>query len=63
MQQVDVFPNKSFTVRDCLTIPIDLTKDFEKEQIIKSSVIGEVTEVLSIFKEILNKNGVKENFC
>lgn len=63
MQQVDVYPNKSFTVRDSLSIPIDLTKNFDKEQIIKSSVISEVTEVLAIFKEILDKNQIKENFC
>ena len=63
MQQVDVYPNKSFTVRDSLSIPIDLTKNFDKEQIIKSSVINEITEVLAIFKEILEKNDVKENFC
>ena len=63
MQQVDVFPNKSFTIRESLSMPIELTKGFEKEQIIKSSVIAEVTEILSIYKEILDRNGIKENFC
>ncbi len=63
MQQVDVFPNKSFTIRECLQVPLNLTKDFEKEQIIRSSVITEVTEVLSIFKDILDRNGIKDNFC
>ena len=28
MQQVDVFPNKSFTIRDSLSMPIDLIRDF-----------------------------------
>lgn len=63
MQQVDVYPNKSFTLRESLSYPIDLTRDFEKEQIIRSSVISEVTSILSIFKEILDRNGIKENFC
>ena len=63
MQQVDVYPNKSFTVRESLSVPINLTKDFEKEQVIKSSVITEVNEVLSIFKEILDRNEIKDNFC
>jgi len=63
MQQVNVFPNRSFTISENLTMPIDLTKDFEKDQIIKSSVIKEITETLSVFKEILDQNGVKDNFC
>ncbi|MBE5735077.1 MAG: hypothetical protein E7361_01345 [Clostridiales bacterium] len=63
MQQVDVYTNKSFTVRDCLQVPLNLTKDFDKEQIIKSSVITEVTETLSIFKEILDQKGIKDSFC
>ncbi len=63
MQQVNVFPNRSFTISESLTMPIDLTKDFEKEQIIKSSVINEITETLSVFKEILDRNDIKENFC
>ncbi len=63
MQQVDVYPNKSFTIRDSLLLPIDLMKDFDKDQVIKSSVISEITELLSIFKEILNKNEIKDTFC
>lgn len=63
MQQVDVIRNKSFCITDQLVMPINLTKDFYPECFIKPTVLKEVSNILTIFKTILERENITETIC
>ena len=59
----DVIKNKSFLVYDHVNVPINLMKDFNDESIIKSTIIKEVVSILSVFKKMIEEQGITETIC
>lgn len=59
----DVIKNKSFLVYDHVDVPINLMKDFNDESIIKSTIIKEVVCILSVFKKMIDEQGITETIC
>ena len=59
----DVIKNKSFLIYDHLSVPVNLMKDFNDENIIKSTIIKEVVCVLSVFKKMIDEQGILETIC
>ncbi len=59
----DVNKNKSFLIYDRVSVPCNLLKDFEQENIIKSTIIKEVVCVLSVFKRMIDAQEITETIC
>ncbi len=59
----DVIKNKSFLVYDHVDVPINLMKDFNEESIIKSTIIKEVVGILTVFKKMIDAEGITETIC
>ncbi len=59
----DVIKNKSFLVYDHVDVPINLMKDFNDENIIKSTIIKEVVCILSVFKKMIDSEGITDVIC
>lgn len=59
----DVIKNKSFLIYDHVSVPVNLMKDFNDENIIKSTIIKEVVCVLSVFKKMIDEQGILETIC
>ena len=59
----DVVKNKSFLIYDHVDVPINLMKDFNDESIIKSTIIKEVVSILSVFKKMIDAEGITETIC
>ena len=59
----DVIKNKSFLIYDHVDVPINLMKDFNDESIIKSTIIKEVVCILSVFKKMIDEQGISEVIC
>ena len=63
MQQVEVEKNKSYTVYNEISTPINLMKNFEPDCFIKSSAIKDLLDILKIYKAILDKEEITETIC
>ena len=59
----NVTKNKSFSIYDNVEVPINLMKDFSEENVIKSTIVKEVVGILSVFKKMIDKEGVTESIC
>ncbi len=59
----EVNKNKSFLVYDRVCVPCNLLKDFEQENIIKSTIVKEVVTVLSVFKRMIDEQQIVETIC
>ncbi len=55
-----VMKNRSFLIYNETVVPVQLTKDFEVDEIIKSTVIKEVVTTLGVFKKMLEAEGITE---
>lgn len=55
-----VQPNKSFNIYNKVTMPIDLFKDFNKDEIIKPVVSKEIISILSVYKKMIDAEGITE---
>lgn len=55
-----VLRNKSFLIYNEVVMPINLTKDFDNDEIIKSNITKEVVNVLSIYKKMIDTEGITE---
>ena len=63
MQQVEVEKNKSYTVYNEISTPINLMKNFEPDCFIKSSAIKDLLDILKIYKAILDREEITETIC
>ena len=63
MQQVEVEKNKSYTVYNEISTPINLMKNFEPDCFIKSTAIKELLEILKIYKAIVDREEITETIC
>ena len=63
MQQVEVEKNKSYTVYNEISTPINLMKNFEPDCFIKSNAIKEILEILKIYKAIVDREEITETIC
>ena len=63
MQQVEVIRNKSFAITNELVMPINLLKDFYNDNFIKPAVSNEITDILSVFRTILDREEITETIC
>lgn len=63
MQFVDVVKNKSFVVYRNVSLPVNLLKDFSSDNFIKPAIIKEVKSVLTIFKKMIDAEGITETLC
>ncbi|MBR2468243.1 MAG: hypothetical protein IKB42_04305 [Clostridia bacterium] len=59
----NVTKNKSFSIYNHVDVPINLMKDFNEENVIKSTIIKEVVGVLSVFKKMIDKEEITETIC
>lgn len=59
----DVIKNKSFLITNELVMPINLTKDFYAENIIKNTIVKEVVNILSVVKKMIDEQGVTDTIC
>lgn len=59
----NVTKNKSFSIYDNVEVPINLMKDFGEENVIKSTIVKEVVGILSVFKKMIDKEGITESIC
>lgn len=55
--------NKSFSIYDKVEVPINLMKDFREENVIKSTIVKEVVNILTVFKKMIDKEGITESIC
>lgn len=60
MSLVDVNKNKSYTVYDKLTMPIDLGSEIDTNEIIKPNMSENAVQILTIMKEICESKGVSD---
>lgn len=58
-----VLKNKSFLIYNEVTMPINLTKDFAPDDILKSTVVKEVVDVLGVYKKMIDQEQVSEVFA
>ena len=63
MQIVDIVRNKLFEPTKTLEMPINLTKDFYGDLFIKSNVIKEITNILLVFKKIIESYECTDTIC
>ena len=59
----DVIKNKSYLIYDEIVTPINLTKDFEEENIIKTIVVKEILNTLTVYKKMIDSLGITEIFA
>ena len=63
LQFVKLTRNKSFVIYDEVKMPINLTKDFYSDYIIKPTIIKEVLQVMQAFKNMIDAQDVSEILC
>lgn len=63
MQFVDVVKNKWFVVYRNVSLPVNILKDFKTDNFIKPAIIKEVKSVLTIFKKMIDAEGITETLC
>lgn len=63
LQLVDVVRNKYFRVSHVTEMPINLTKDFYADMFIKTTVIKEISNILAIYKRIIETNECTSTIC
>ena len=56
----NVIKNKSFLIYNEVVMPVNLTKDFESDEIIKSTVIKDVVTHLTVFKKMIDAEEITE---
>lgn len=63
LQFVKLIKNKSFTVYDEVSVPVDLTKDFYGDYIIKPAIIKEISSTLLVFKKMMDAQEITDSLC
>lgn len=63
LQFVKLIRNKSFVIYDEVTMPVNLTKDFYSDYIIKPAIVKEVLNTLTVFKKMIDAQEVSETLC
>lgn len=63
MQLVNVVKNKYYVVYNEVSMPINLTKDFYEDKIIKPSAVKELNDILKVFKLMLDNEQIVETIC
>lgn len=63
MNFVDVIRNKSFVVYRQVVMPVNLMKDFYNDNFIKPAIIKDVKNVLSVYKKMIDAEGITETHC
>ncbi len=59
----NVQKNKSYMVYKEYTMPVKVTKDLEKDGLIKPLIIKEIISILSVFKDMCDKEEVSDYIC
>lgn len=59
----NVVRNRSFLIYKEVVMPINLTKDFYEDEIIKSNIIKEVVSILSVYKKMIDKEEITETIA
>ena len=60
---VDVNKNKSFVVYNEVVMPVNLAKDFYSDNFIKPAVVKEIISVLTVYRQMVDKEGVVDTIC
>ena len=63
MQFINVNKNKSFSPYKSIEMPINLTKDFYGDNLIKTAVSKEIMSIVKIYRKMADKENIKEALC